>query len=715
MADELASARENLGRRGWFQGIAPHVRQSSCATVNRFSYRQAEVARLDPAFLIFLSMAAMSPPPVVSPVADDDDEERRAPVTEIVVTGQRLDAARARVEPSLGASTYTLTNDAIENRPGGETRDLGSILVQVPGVRRDDNGMLVVRGAPGGVQYRLNNIIIPEGVADFGETLSARLADRTELITGALPAQYGLASGGVVNVTTKSGLQAGGGGQAELYGGSQRTLEPAFEWAGARGGTSLFSSGSLRRSDVGIASPDGDARPLYDRSREIEGFAFVDHVIDDESRVSLILGTSNERNQIPALAIPAKPGAQGRHGDLATANHYGIASYQRSSEHSTVQASLTGLLSRETISPDEALSVAVDGVSRARGELRRSVGTQIEGAYQLGAAHTLRAGFVASIDRGRRNERLATPRLIDQSRFTSRRSTASFFLQDEWKLNSRLTANAGVRADRVSDVSKAVHLGPRSSLTWVLPSGLSAHAGYARYYVSPPLGDEGQPSDGRLRGESDDYVDVGAEQKLGDLKIGIDGYWRSARNLLAERRWDFAPVGEAFNYRRTRLRGVELLVTYAEGPVTAWSNLSIASATGRDIVSGQSLFTPDQLAFVARHDVHIDQDQRLTGSAGMSYRLGHLLVSGDLLYGSGARRTAIGGDPNGAHLPAYATVDLAAVYHVTLFEDHPLDVRLDVNNLFDRRHALSDGTGLAGGAPQWGGRRGVFIGIEQAF
>ncbi|MEO6435382.1 MAG: TonB-dependent receptor [Tepidisphaeraceae bacterium] len=667
------------------------------------------------ALLILAAVAATSSPPTTQPETDDDVEERRAPVTEIVVTGQRLDAARARIEPSLGASTYTLTNDAIENRPGGETRDLGSILVQVPGVRRDGNGTLVVRSAPGGVQYRLNNIILPGGVADFGETLSARLADRTELITGALPAQYGLSSGGVVNVTTKNGLYAGGGGQAELYGGSHRMIEPAFEWAGARGGTSLFTSGSYRRSDVGIASPDGRSNPVHDQSREIEGFAFGDHVIDEESRVSLIFGTSNERNQIPALAVPAGAEAEHRHGDQSIANHYAIISYQKSRERWTLQASLFGLSSRETIAPDEAPSLQIDGVSRSRKESRQSVGTQIEGAYDVGTAHTLRAGFVASIDHGRHNERLATPELIDQSRSTSRRTTTSAFLQDEWKLSPRLTANAGLRADRVSDESKTVHLGPRASLTWVLPSGFSAHAGYARYYVAPPLGDEVQPSDGRLRGERDDYFDVGAEQKLGDLKIGVDVYRRSARNLLAERRWAFAPVGDVFNYRRARLSGIELLMTYADGPVTAWSNLAVSSAQARGIASGQSLFTPEQIVYAAGHDLRFDQDQQLTGSAGMSYRFGHLLLSGDMLYGSGTRRTAFGGRPNGALLPAYATVDLAAVYHLTPSENHPLDLRLDINNLFDRSYQLSDGTGLVGGAPQWGSRRGVFVGIEQGF
>ncbi len=665
--------------------------------------------------LLAASLAAMTPPPATLPDAGDDDGEPSAPVSEIVVTGQRLDAARARVEPALGASTYTLTNDTIENRPGGETRDIGSVLVQVPGVRRDGGRGLVIRNAPGGVQYRLNNIILPQGSGDFGETLSARLADRTELITGALPAQYGLVSGGVVNVTTKSGLTSGGGGQIELYGGSHRTIQPAFEWSGARGGTSLFASGSFRRSDIGIAPLDGSANPLHDRSREVEGFLFGDHVIDKESRVSLILGSSNERNQIPGLAVPGIDPAGSRHGDQTTANHYAIASYQWTGDRATIQASLSGLLSREAIAPLEPQSIAADGLSRARRETDRALGLQVEGAYDLGSGHTLRAGVVGSIDRSARTARLATATDIIQARSTSHRFTGSIFFQDEWKLTGRLTANAGLRADRVSGLVNGVQLGPRASLTWQSPSGLAAHVGYARYFVAPPAGDRPAAEDGQLLGETDDYLDAGAEQTLGGFKLGVDAYWRSARNLLAERRWDYAPAGDPFNYRRGKLRGIEALMTYAEGPLRSWSNLAWSTASARGIRSGRSLFTPLQLTWVDGHDTKIDQDQRLTGSAGLSYRFAHLLLSGDLLYGSGARRTALGGNPNGGRLPAYATLDFAAVYRLAFSDRHPLDLRLDINNLLDRRYVLADGTGLVGGGPQWGERRGVFVGLEQGF
>ena len=668
----------------------------------------------------FWLLAVSAPAFAQSPVADDEGD-KPAPQTEIVVTARRLDAARTRIESDLGASTYTLTNDAIENRPGGETRDLGSILVQVPGVRREGSGRLVVRGAPG-VQYRLNNIILPDGVADFGETLSARLADRTMLITGALPAQYGLATGGVINITTKSGLYEPGG-QAELYGGSHRTIEPAFEWGGSSGSSSLFASGSFKWSDIGIASLDGSTHPLHDKSREIEGFGFAQHILDAGSRVSLIVGSSNERKQIPGLAVPGLPDAERRHGEDTSSNHYAIASYQKSDEQFSLQASVFGLLSHEAIAPDETLSVAVDGVSRRISDSRRSAGTQVEGAYSLGSAHTLRSGLLLSVDRERKSERSRTPSTLYSATSIEHRTSVSFFVQDEWQLTSRVTFNGGVRLDQVSDVDHKVHVGPRASFLWAAPAGLTAHAGYARYYVAPLLGDAaprsilfgGATATQRPSAETDDYFDLGAQQKLGGLTLGVDGYWRNAHDLLGQRNWEFSPISRSFNYRKGRLRGVEISMTYAEGPITAWSNLVFAQARGREIVTDRAEFTPAELANVATHNVPLDQDQHATGSAGLSWRLGHLLLSTDLLFGSGARRTVPSGPVNGARLPAYATVDAAAVYRLRVFSGHALDLRLDVNNLLDARYALRDGTALGGGAPQWGERRGVFVGLEQAF
>src|SRR5947209_15500141 len=119
---------------------------------------------------------------------DDDHEGRGQPSTTIVVTARRLDTARTQIDAGLGATVYSLTNDTIENRPGGETGSVADILAQAPGVTLSGR-TLNVRGAPAN-QIRINNVIVPEAISDPADQLSSRLAETTRLITGTLPAQF---------------------------------------------------------------------------------------------------------------------------------------------------------------------------------------------------------------------------------------------------------------------------------------------------------------------------------------------------------------------------------------------------------------------------------------------------------------------------------------------------------------------------------------------
>ena len=73
------------------------------------------------------------------------------------------------------------------------------VLLQAPGVTQDssDGGYIHVRNEHANVQYRINGVALPEGVSLFGQSggLSPRLASKVDLITGALPAEYGLRTG----------------------------------------------------------------------------------------------------------------------------------------------------------------------------------------------------------------------------------------------------------------------------------------------------------------------------------------------------------------------------------------------------------------------------------------------------------------------------------------------------------------------------------------
>jgi len=215
-----------------------------------------------------------------------------------------------------------------------------------------------VRQSQGALQYRINNVILPDGLTDPGDALSARLASRVELVTGALPAQYGLQAGGVVNITTKDGIYLAGG-QAEMYGGSHGSLQPAFEYGGSAGTVNYFASGQYQQGDVGIASTDGSPDPRHERTTQGEGMVYLDRVIGSHDRVSVILSASDERFQIPdprgnTFAVPL--GATRR-----DANRFGVISLLHTTGTFTLQVAGFVRSSLAVLDTSDAADVAQFG------------------------------------------------------------------------------------------------------------------------------------------------------------------------------------------------------------------------------------------------------------------------------------------------------------------------------------------------------------------
>ena len=81
---------------------------------------------------------------------------------------EALSAARNGIQTQLGASTYTVTSKDIEAAPGGDNSLLNSVILQMPDVAQDSYGQFHVRGEHNQLQYRINGIILPEGISVFG-------------------------------------------------------------------------------------------------------------------------------------------------------------------------------------------------------------------------------------------------------------------------------------------------------------------------------------------------------------------------------------------------------------------------------------------------------------------------------------------------------------------------------------------------------------------
>jgi hypothetical protein len=211
-----------------------------------------------------------------------------------------LDAARSDIFAPIGVNNYQIDQKAIETLPGGDNTSLDKILLQAPGASQDSaaSGNLHIRNEHANVQYRINGILLPDGVSGFGQFLDTSFIGSLSLLTGALPAQYGLHTAAVVDITTRDGV-FNNGGSISMYGGSHATLMPSFTYGGTVGQTQFFVSGRFLSDDVGIENPTPSYNAIHDQTSQGKFFGYVSTILPNDLRLSFITGTSVAGFQIP--------------------------------------------------------------------------------------------------------------------------------------------------------------------------------------------------------------------------------------------------------------------------------------------------------------------------------------------------------------------------------------------------------------------------------
>jgi hypothetical protein len=213
--------------------------------------------------------------------------------------------------------------------------------------------------------------------------------------------------------------------------------------------------------------------------------------------------------------------------------------------------------------------------------------------------------------------------------------------------------------------------------------------------------------------ERSHVFDVGVVQKIypvPGLEVGIDGYYKIAKDLLDDGQFGAAYVLNGFNYERGQNVGVEFKANYTNGNFRAYGNVAWAKQIATKVVSNQFLFGQDEIDFIASHYIYTDHAQVLTASAGASYLWNGTRFSASMIYGSGLRS----GFANTDHLPSYTQVNVGLSHDFNIVAPNkPTTVRFDVVNLFDSIYQIRDGSGIGVFAPQYGPRRGFFVGISQ--
>lgn len=687
--------------------------------------------------------------PLVHAQDGDGSDAAHARQLSTVTVNAQLDLARNQLSPSTGSSLYVFTRQSIAGLPMGEATPLNQVLLQAPGVVQDSFGELHVRGDHGNLQYRIDGIILPESISGFGQTLDTRIIHSISLLTGALPAQYGLRTAGVISIDTRSGAQLGSGGSAGVTVGSHGTAEPSLSLFGHSGRWSWFFSGDYLKNDMGIENPTAARDAIHDRTWQGKGFGELSYLINDRTRVSVLAGATNNRFQIPdnpdqtpvySLAgVSNYPSADldERQRELT---RFAIVSLQGKLGMTDYQIAAGQRYSQVDFTPDGIGDLIYNGVASSVGRSNRASTLQADFATPLGEHNTLRYGMYADFQRGLQdNTSLVFPMgangdqssdvpvgITDNNRLTAR--TASAYVQDQWDVNEQLTVNGGLRYDRIGGYLDESQLSPRLGAVYTINDAWTLHAGYARYFTPPATELIAATDIARFQGTTNalptdvntdvramrsNYYDAGVQwAPTQDLTLGLDAYMSQARNLLDEGQFGTALIFSDFNYRYGRNKGIEFTANWQRGPWRAYFNAACNIAEGKQVASGQYNFEADELAYIASHWIALDHAQRLTSSGGTSYRFADGTQVGlDYLYGTGLRA----GFANTETLPAYFQLNLSASHSFDLPGLGVVHARLAVINALDRVYELRDGSGIGVGAPQFGPRRGYYLSLMRDF
>lgn len=679
---------------------------------------------------------------------------------QISVTGH-LNRERARIFPGLGAVDYTIDQHQITTTPGGQNAAFNQILLRVPGVVLDSYGEVHVRGEHGGLTYRVNGVLLPEGLNGFGQELDTRIIQSVDLLTGTLPAQFGFRTAGVVDVTTKTGDNLKHN-QVSLYGGSYNTFVPSVQIGGQRGKLDYFTTLSFTRNNIGIENPSNTFRAIHDVTEQEKAFSYLSWHLDETSRLTLLTSASYADFEIPnsfktfdtnspdyttlydvAGVNPHDPAMNwaSLNDSQTEQNYYAVLSYQRTTDRLNLQVSPYFRYGRIDYTPDRDRDLIYQGVSEHEVNDFTTGGLQADLSYDIARHHTLRAGLLGQYTSERLdtdtlafpvdeagNQTANTPvRLIDNTGNWS--VEAGAYIQDEYRITRSLTFNYGIRYDRfASSFDNEGQLSPRANMVWKPTRSTTLHLGYSRYFA-PPSPQYVYPStlvrfagttnaaantiDSATKVEKSHYVDGGILQRITpEFQITLDAYAKWAHDLTDLGQFGRAVILAPFSYRRGRVYGAEFGSSWRHGPWSLFGNFSYVKTSARDINSAQYQFDPAELAYIRNHAIQLDHQGEFTATTGASWTTKHDMAYADFVYGYGLRS----GFANLEKEPQYDVFNIGYQHSFTKVPfGQDIKVRADVVNLFDKRYQLRDGSGVGIYQAQYGQRRGTFFAVVSEF
>ncbi len=628
-----------------------------------------------------------------------------------------------------GGGDYAVRGADIANLAAGTNTPLSDVLSHMPGVAIDQNQQVHIRNTEGPqFQYQINGTLVPLDIntnPPFLSMINVQFIKQMDLLVGVLPARYGYATGGVVDIQTKDGCSQPAGSAAILVG-QRETVSPSAQYAGCSGRFGYYVNGLYSQSNTAFSSATPGPSPIHDRTHQGQGFGVFTYDLPGQTKLSLVTSAAASNNELPNVPNLPPAFALAGAGQLQSANINSSLDFRDAlailavtgplSEEATYKVAYTAHFISQRFNPDAAGELVFQGVASTashvdrdqtlQGDLTLHVGShQLSAGGYFGVYHVdaMDSSLVFPVDAAG-NQTSDVPISVATAAAANNVVTA-LHVNDVWLLGDRLRANLGLRWDDLTGFTRHDQVDPTVNLSTRLNSSTTLHAGFARTMQVPsfqgisPNAPEafagttaaGPPGVPNPLTEDDLLWDVGAIHDLrSGIIIALDNYYEQTRHYLDTGQFGVVPIFAPFNYDHGYVWGTELALACKGDHASAYANVTVGRNSQIGVVTGQFNFPSDELAYIDSHHIVLDHQPLVGISAGVTVAWKPYSFSLDALYSSGLRA----GFADLERLPSVFQVNLGVQRAFRVRGVGEVANRLTVLNLLDRINLIRPAQGI---------------------
>lgn len=669
------------------------------------------------------------------------------------------------IQYRASSETYALTHRDIDVIPRGNNIDLNDLLATIPSAAQGALKQIHIRQDHANLQFRIDGVPIPDTVTStFTDVITPRAWERADIILGGLEAQYGNRTAGLIDITAKSGTRPPFG-SVQMFGGSNDTITPSFEYGGTIGDkVRYYALNSYTSTNRGIDPPTLGHSVFHDQSERNQTYVRGDYQHDNRNNFTWLFLNSVAKYQIPTrpglnvnasvlgLLQAQSPGftptasqaidefqkENNQYGhmvwrhDINASNYFSVAGYLRHTRAIFTTDPLNVLA--YTVNPSEPFSAANQDRSAYSG------GVRLDYTYVPTTRHLIKTGF--QIDRTQavnktrlfvfdRDPSTGDPTGSLMTRDADNRLIGwreEFWVQDQWTPTNQWTFNLGVRYDQVQYQVAEGQVSPRLGATYKATPANVFHAYYGRLFTPPNLeaisfaklntiGTTAQPdntTNNPVRAERSHYFEVGSYHAItSKVTLELAAYYKLNHFQSDAGQFGTTPLLNFFAFERGWQRGIDgaLKVQVSEA-LTARANVAWGQCKGYGLQSGHFLLDQKEINDInSRGGVFCDHSQFMTSSAVVTYQLfERTTVTGQMLYGSGLRRAEEGAKTNSGHSPSYTVYNLSLAHVFPLAGRQKFLLAVDVVNVLDQKYFINQSAGSIGlGVAHAGMPRSIFF------